>query len=168
MTGLEPSKMAMPDPAASPKAPIHIDADTRLRLLVDEYKEANAYCRNQDLLTRTNNLVFIGFFAAMTGLLERSDDSMFDSIVFCALGILGSLLFAYVGLRSRSYYLVYLERAHEIEEVLGLDLLRRGDRKVKTYRLPVLKLRLNNPTVFLTIQIGALLYFLVRLIVIVG
>jgi hypothetical protein len=40
MTGLEPSRTAMPDPAASPEAPLRIDADTRLRLLVDEYKPA--------------------------------------------------------------------------------------------------------------------------------
>jgi hypothetical protein len=160
--------MVAADLSPSFTEPLRIDAETRLKLLVDEYKEAGAYCRNQDLLTRTNNLVFMGFFAAMTGLLERADDSISDSIIFCVLGIMGSLLFAYVGLRSRSYYLVYLERAHEIEELLGLDLLRRGDRKVKTYRLPLLNLRLNNPTVFLSIQIAALLYFLVRLIVILG
>ena len=160
--------MAAGYPAPSPQPPLPIDAEMRLKLLVDEYKEANAYCRNQDLLTRTNNLVFMGFFAAMTGLLERADDSMSDSIIFCTLGIFGSLLFAYVGIRSRSFYLVYLERAHEIEEMLTFDLLRRGDRKVKTWRIPVLRVRLNNPTVFLSIQIAALLYFTVRLIVILS
>ena len=158
--------MAAADLSPSPPPPLRIDAEARLKLLVDEYKEAGAYCRSQDLLTRTNNLVFMGFFAAMTGLLERADDSISDSIVFCGLGILGSLLFAYVGIRSRSFYLAYLERAHEIEEILGLDLLRRGDRKVKTWRIPLLRMRLNNPTVFLSIQIAAWLYFTVRLIVI--
>ena len=102
--------MAAAEPSPSPPAPLQIDAETRLKLLVDEYKEAGAYCRNQELLTRTNNLVFMAFFAAMTGLVERSDDSFVDSVVFASLGVLGSALFTYVGVRTRRYYLVYIGR----------------------------------------------------------
>jgi len=146
-------------------ATLPIDAETRLKLLVDEYREAGAYCRNQELLTRTNNLVFMGFFAAVTGLVERNDDSFVDSIVFCSLGILGSALFTYVGVRTRKYYLVYLSRAHEIERLLGMDLLTRGERSVKTWTIPFFKVPFTNKTAFLSIQITAILYFFVKLVV---
>jgi hypothetical protein len=157
--------MAAAEPSPSPPAPLPIDAETRLKLLVDEYKEAGAYCRNYELLTRTNNLVFMAFFAAMTGLVERSDDSFVDSVVFSSLGILGSTLFMYVGVRTRKYYLVYLGRAHEIEKLLGMDLLARGDRMVKTWMIPIVGVPFTNKTAFLSIQIAAMLYFFAKLIV---
>jgi hypothetical protein len=155
---------AAADPPPSSAQPLRIDAETRLKFLMDEYKEATAYCRSQDLLTRTNNLVFVAFFAALAGLVERSSAGT-EMLVFCVLGVFGSMLFAYVGIRSRSYYLVYLARAHEIEEILGLDLLRRSNRQIKTRRIPLLGIRFDNSTAFLTIQIVALIYFIVRLII---
>jgi hypothetical protein len=151
--------------AAAEPSPLQIDAETRLKLLVDEYKEAGAYCRNQELLTRTNNLVFMAFFAAMTGLVERSDDSFVDSVVFASLGVLGSALFTYVGVRTRRYYLAYIGRAHEIERMLGMDLLSRGERSVKTWTIPFVKVPFTNKTAFLSIQITAMLYFSAKLIV---
>jgi hypothetical protein len=157
--------LTQPQPLASSGQPLAIDAETRLKLLVDEYKEAGAYCRNQELLTRTNNLVFLAFFAAMTGLVERTDDSFVDSIVFSSLGILGSMLFAYVGTRTRKYYLVYIERAHEIEKLLGMDLLARGERRVKTWTIPLVGIPFTNKTAFLSIQVSAMLYFLAKLVV---
>jgi hypothetical protein len=157
-------RMATVEPLPPATGTVQIDAETRLRFLMDEYKEATAYCRSQDLLTRTNNLVFMAFFAALAGLVERSG-AVAEALVFCVLGIFGSMLFAYVGIRSRSYYLVYLGRAHEIEEIIGLDLLRRSDRKIKTRRIPLLGVRFDNSTAFLTIQIVALIYFMARLVI---
>ena len=68
--------------------------------MLDEYREAGAYCRNYEFLMRTNNLVFMGVFVAMTGLVERSENAV-DAIVFASLGIVASLLFVYVGVRTR-------------------------------------------------------------------
>jgi len=138
-----------------------VDPHARRQALLDEYREAGAYCRNYELLMRTNNLVFMGVFVAMTGLVERSDNVV-DAIVFASLGIVASLLFVYVGVRTRHYYRASFMRALEIEPALGFDLLQRGEREVRTLRVPLLGTLTSNH-VFLAIQWAAMCYFVVKI-----
>jgi hypothetical protein len=139
------------------------NSEAQTRLLLAEYSEAGAQCRNQDLLTRTNNLVFMAFFVAMTGLMEKNDNDLVDALVYGALGIVGSLLFLHVGLRTRAQYTVYMQRAREIETALGFDLFLRDERLLRARRIPVLGISLTNKTVFSSIQVAAAAYFIVKL-----
>lgn len=131
------------------------------RLLLEQYKEAANLCRNFEQVSRTHTIVYMGFFVAVSGLLERSDSDPVDTTVFSLLGLVGSTLLLYVGLQTRSYLRVYLGRAKEIERALGMEVYLRGDALVRTPSLLGFKLTIR--LALLAIQAAGSLYFLGKL-----
>ncbi len=153
------------DPPA-PAAESREAEEHREALLLAEYGQALEHSRLHDWLARENNTLFLAFFVALTALIEQNSNNMVDVLVFGAVGTAGSLLFLGVGLRTRAQHGLYTQRACEIEEELGLDLMRRERRLLPPPHIPPLRVGLSNKTVFLAFQIGAAIYFVVKIIVV--
>ena len=87
-------------------------------MLLKEYAEAGAACRNAEQLTRTSLSIFIPLATFLVGLVAAPD---FDPTVKLALSLAGffyAVLLANTVHRQSLYYFKYVARAKEIESLI--------------------------------------------------
>ena len=125
-------------------------ADDKTNILLAEYQEAGVLCREFEGHCRTAITILISLSTAILGLFKLGACNVDGLNLFLPiLGILTSIITVKIILRSQSYYRNYINRAKEIETILGMSLYKTGSNDIS-----------GTPTKTLLMYMGCFILFL--------
>ena len=98
-------------------------------LLLKEYEQAVEMCKWMDELIRKSVTVYVTILSAIIAFsaYKGQQDSLTQAVL-CILGFFFSLIIGITIYRNRRYYNIYLNRAINIEEQLGMHLFRSAEK----------------------------------------
>jgi len=121
-------------------------------ILVEEYEQAGAACRNHDSLIRTGITIFGAAQAAILGILmNESKDNFYYTFSLELLGFWLSIVVYVTTFRLGQRYATYMERVKDLEWLLGFKLYTSSQEKFD--RTWYLKYMPGNKTSLATLPI---------------